>query len=139
MQQATAGAQGRFFGPGDVLRNASLEFGAGGSVHIESLFEQCTIAIGEGTSLVIGKSGSLAGCQITGPGKVAVHGKFVESASPGIVGVKELVVTASGSLVGSVEQPPEHTRFAFEPGCVLRTKIRQGNVNNSRRAGGSDE
>jgi uncharacterized protein YjbI with pentapeptide repeats len=138
MQQA-AGAQGRFFGPGDVLRNASLEFGAGGSVHIESLFEHCTIAIGEGTSLVVGKSGTLQGCQVTGPGKMAVHGKFVERESPGIVGVKELVVTSSGSLVGSVEQPPEHTRFAFEPGCMLRTKIRQANVNNSRKAGGSDE
>jgi uncharacterized protein YjbI with pentapeptide repeats len=139
MRQATSGQAQRFFGPGDVLRNASLEFGAGASVHIESRFEHCTIAVGEGTTLVIGKAGTLEGCQVKGPGKIAVHGRFVESESPGIVGAKELVVSASGSLMAAVEQPPEHTRFAFEPGCVLRTKIRQANVNNSRRAGGNDE
>jgi uncharacterized protein YjbI with pentapeptide repeats len=122
-QQAPANQ--RFFGPGDVLRNATLEFGPGASVRIESLFDQCTMAVAEGTEVVIGKDGTLSGCRITGPGRITVHGRFVERDSPGIVGVRELIVTASGSLVGAVEQPPEHTRFAFEPGCVLRTKIRQ--------------
>jgi uncharacterized protein YjbI with pentapeptide repeats len=124
--QQSSAAQ-RFFGPGDVLRNATLEFGAGASIQIESLFDQCTVAVAEGTELVIGKDGTLSGCRITGPGKITVHGKFVERESPGIVGAKELIVTASGSLIGAVEQPPEHTRFAFEPGCVLRTKIRHAN------------
>jgi uncharacterized protein YjbI with pentapeptide repeats len=115
----------RYFGSGDVLRGASLEFGAGAAVEVESLFEQCTISLGEGTVLVVGKAGNLSGCRIVGPGKLAVHGRFVERESPGIVGVAELVVSASGSVVGVVEQPPENTRFAFEPGCVLRMKIRQ--------------
>ena len=41
------------------------------------------------------------------------------------MGVTQLVVSAGGSLVGSVEQPAELTRFAFEPGCYLRIKIQQ--------------
>ena len=33
------------------------------------------------------------------------------------------MVTSEGQLVGAVEQAPELTRFAFEPGCRLRMKI----------------
>ncbi|MGH7436848.1 MAG: pentapeptide repeat-containing protein, partial [Polyangiaceae bacterium] len=113
----------RYFGKGDVMRNAALEFNAGVSVEVESLFEHCSIALGEGTELVIGKAGVLSGCQIKGAGKVTVHGKFVEREAPGIVGVSQLVVTSGGSIFAAVEQPPELTRFAFEPGCVLRMKI----------------
>jgi uncharacterized protein YjbI with pentapeptide repeats len=130
----------RFFGPGDVLRNANLEFGGGASVLIESVFEQCTIELGEGTELVIGKGGALSGCQIVGPGKLTIHGRFVERESPGIAGVTELVVSSSGSLVGAVEQPAGLTRFAFEPGCRLRTRIRHAKNDQPKvRAGGIDE
>ena len=73
----------RYFGKGDVLRNAHLEFDSGASVEIESLFEQCTIALGKGTELVVGKSGVLSGCQFRGPGLITVHGKFVERESAG--------------------------------------------------------
>ena len=52
-----------------MLRNANLEFDAGASVEIESLFEHCTIALGEGTELVVGKSGVLSGCQVKGAGQ----------------------------------------------------------------------
>jgi uncharacterized protein YjbI with pentapeptide repeats len=113
----------RYFGKGDVLRNAHLEFDSGASVEIESLFEQCSIALGEGTELVVGKAGTLSGCQIRGAGKLTIHGKFIERESPGITGVNQLVVTAGGSLHGAVEQPADLTRFAFEPGCILRMKI----------------
>jgi hypothetical protein len=65
----------------------------------------------------------LSGCQITGAGNITIHGKFFESASPGIVGATQLIVSAGGSLVGAVEQPETWTRFAFEPGCRLRMKI----------------
>jgi uncharacterized protein YjbI with pentapeptide repeats len=116
----------RYFGKGDVLRNAHLEFDSGASVEIESLFEQCSIALGDGTELVVGKSGTLSGCQIRGAGKITIHGKFIERESPGITGVNQLVVTTGGSIVGAVEQPPELTRFAFEPGCMLRMKILHG-------------
>jgi hypothetical protein len=116
----------RYFGRGDVLRNAHLEFHSGAAVEIESLFEQCTIALGDGSELVIGTGGVLNGCQVTGAGKITIHGKFVERESPGIAGATQLVVSSVGSLVGAVEQPPERTRFAFEPGCHLRMKIQQG-------------
>jgi hypothetical protein len=115
----------RYFGKGDVLRNANLEFDAGAAVEIESLFEQCSITLGDATELVVGKSGVLSGCQIKGAGKITIHGKYVERESPGITGVTQLVVSAGGSLVGAVEQPTELTRFAFEPGCMLRMKIQQ--------------
>jgi uncharacterized protein YjbI with pentapeptide repeats len=121
----SGGAGKRYFGKGDVLRNANLEFDAAASVEIESLFEQCSITLGDGTELVVGKAGVLSGCQIKGAGKITIHGKFVERESPGIQGVTQLVVSSGGSLIGAVEQPAELTRFAFEPGCMLRMKIHQ--------------
>ena len=113
----------RYFGQGDVLRNATLEFGEGIKVQIESRFEQCSIALGRGAELTVGKSGVLAACRIEGAGNITLHGRFYERESPGIVGPGQLVVTAEGQLVGTVEQAPELTRFAFEPGCKLRMKI----------------
>ena len=83
----------------------------------------------------------ISGCQISGSGLVTIHGKFVEREAPGISGATQLLVSAGGSLTGAVEQPPEYTRFAFEPGCVLRMKIHQhkngggGNSDRPARAG----
>jgi uncharacterized protein YjbI with pentapeptide repeats len=122
---AVGPANKRYFGRGDTLRNANLEFDAGASVEIESLFEHCTISLGDATELVVGKAGILNGCQIRGAGRITIHGKFVEQESPGIVGATQLVVSSQGSLVAAIEQPPEMTRFAFEPGCMLRVKIQQ--------------
>jgi hypothetical protein len=120
-------ANHRYFGRGDVLRNASLQFDEGATVEIESLFEQCTIALGRGTELLIGPDGVLSGCQITGAGNITVNGKFFEAQGkrngPGIIGAHQLVVSATGAMVGAVQQPPELTRFAFEPGCQLRMRI----------------
>jgi hypothetical protein len=134
-RHSAAVASKRYFGRGDVLRNAHLEFDAGASVEIESIFEQCTIALGDATELVIGKSGVLSGCQIQGAGRITIHGKFVEKDSPGILGATELVVSAAGSLVGAVEQHPEMTRFGFEPGCMLRVKIQQSKKERSEKIG----
>jgi hypothetical protein len=116
-------ANRRYFGKGDVLRNASLEFDAGAFIEIESLFEQCTISLGQGTELVVGKGGVLSDCQIKGGGSITINGHFFEKQSPGIVGAEQVIVSAGGALVGAVEQPPHSTRFAFEPGCKLRMKI----------------
>ncbi len=124
----------RYFGRGDVLRNAHLEFDTGAAVEIESLFEHCTIALGNDSELVIGRSGVLNGCQVKGAGKITIHGKFVEQESPGIAGATQLVVSSVGSLTGAVEQPPERTRFAFEPGCHLRMKIQQGKKERASQA-----
>jgi uncharacterized protein YjbI with pentapeptide repeats len=130
------GLNRRYFGKGDVLRNAHLEFDSGAFVEIESLFEQCTIALGDGTELVVGKAGTLSGCQLRGAGKITIHGKFVERESPGITGVTQLVVTNGGSILGTVEQPPELTRFAFEPGCMLRMKIQGAKKDRPAERGG---
>ena len=121
----TAPASRRYFGHGDVLKNATLEFEAGASVEIDSLFQNCAINLGEGTELVVGESGVLADCKISGGGSVTVHGHFFEQESPGIVGAREVVVSSKGSLVASVQQCAELTRFAFERGSRLRVKIVQ--------------
>jgi hypothetical protein len=84
---------------------------------------------------VVGKSGVLSGCQVKGAGRITIHGKFVERESPGIVGASQLIVSAGGSLVGAVEQPPDQTRFAFEPGCMLRMKIQQGKKERASKGG----
>jgi hypothetical protein len=57
-----------------------------------------------------------------------VHGRFFERQSPGIRGVRRLVVSSRGGVVGAIEQAPEATVFAFEPGCRLRVKIAQAKV-----------
>jgi uncharacterized protein YjbI with pentapeptide repeats len=113
----------RYFGRGDVLRNATLQFDAGARVEIDSLFQNCTINLGEQTELVIGPAGVLADCEIVGAGNVTVHGKFFERQSPGIVGPRVLSVSAGGAVVAAVAQNSQLTRFAFEMGCQLRVKI----------------
>ncbi len=124
----------RYFGAGDVLRFAALEFDAGAAVEIESRFEQCSIAIGEGTELIVGSEGVLAGCSIKGGGHITIHGQFFEGdKGPGIVGPRQVVVTQGGVLVGSVAQGDEPTTFGFEPGSRLRMKITRGQ--NGRRSG----
>jgi uncharacterized protein YjbI with pentapeptide repeats len=113
----------RYFGKGDVLRDAILEFGDGSVIHVDSRFENCSISLGEGAELTIGEPGILKNCAIVGRGNIVVHGRFFERASPGIVGPRSLVVSTRGAVVGSVEQTHEATAFAFEPGCRLRVKI----------------
>jgi uncharacterized protein YjbI with pentapeptide repeats len=113
----------RYFGKGDVLRDATLEFGNGSVIHVDSRFENCSIALGEGAELTIGEPGVLKNCAIVGRGSIVVHGRFFERSSPGIVGPKSLVVSTGGAVVGSIEQTTEPTAFAFEPGCRLRVKI----------------
>lgn len=119
-----AGTNARYFGRGDVLKGATLRLEAGARVEVESLFEQCTIELGEGTELVVGSGGVLSDCTVVGHGSIHIAGKFYERKSPGIVGCTQLVVSTGGCLVAEVEQAVEATRFAFEPGSNLRVKIR---------------
>ncbi len=113
----------RYFGKGDVLRDATLEFGKDSVIQIDSRFENCSIALGEGADLTIGEAGVLKNCEIVGHGKITVHGRFFERQSPGIVGARSVVVSARGAMVGGIEQAAEATVFAFEPGSRLRVKI----------------
>jgi len=113
----------RYFGRGDVLRDARLHFDSGAKVEIDSLFQNCTIQIGDDTEVIVGESGVLADCEIVGAGIVTVHGKFFERKSPGIVGLRQLSVSNHGVVVAAVSQNSDLTRFAFEAGCQLRVKI----------------
>jgi len=116
----------RFFGPGDVLRNATFEFGDKSVVEIESRFENCSIALGNGAVLRLGKQGALHGCQIVGFGEIEIAGEFRENdKAPGIVGPMRLLVRKDAVISGCVQQPPTLTEFAFEPGCHLQLKIRK--------------
>jgi len=121
--EATAPAARRYFGQGDVLKNATLDFEAGARVQIDSLFEKCIINLGTGTELVVGEAGVLADCTISGAGSITINGQFFERQSPGIVGPRELVVTKTGAVVASVVQNEALTRFAFERESRLRLKI----------------
>jgi hypothetical protein len=113
----------RYFGKGDILRDATLEFGKNSVIHIDSRFENCSISLGDGAELTIGEPGVLKNCEIVGRGTITVHGRFFERKSPGIVGAERVVVSSRGALVGGIEQAPQATTFAFEPGSRLRVKI----------------
>ena len=116
----------RFFGQGDVMRNASLEFGDRSYVEIESRFENCSIGLGAGAVLKLGRHGVLQGCQVIGFGDVEIQGEFRESGrSPGIVGARRVTVRKDGVLFGSIQQPPTMTEFEFEQGCVLQLRIQK--------------
>lgn len=122
---ATRPAKTRYFGPGDVLRNARLDFDAGSTVHVDSRFENCLIVLGDGAQLIVGELGVLTNCEIAGHGDITVHGCFLERSSPGISGARSLVVSATGAVLAVLRQPSEATAFAFEPGCRVRMKILQ--------------
>jgi hypothetical protein len=115
----------RYFGVGDVLRDATLSFAAGTHVLIDGVLERCTLELGRGTELVVGASGVLADCNVSGEGTLIVHGAFFERTSPGIAGIARLSVTQSGTVSAAVAQKSTSTRFDFEPGCRLRMKILQ--------------
>ncbi len=115
----------RYFGRGDVLRDASLEFGENAFVEIESRFEKCAIVLGHNAQLVIARDGVLKDCNVSGAGTITVHGYFSEGRAPGLKGPSTLVVSSVGSVVSSIEQADGQTAFAFEPGCRLRLKIKE--------------
>jgi uncharacterized protein YjbI with pentapeptide repeats len=116
----------RFFGPGDVLRGATLEFREACQVEIESHLENCTIHLAHGTTLTIGPNGVLQGCQIVGGGDIVIDGEFIEGgASPGIVGPRRLHVGQTGAIVAAVQQASTLTEFGFEHGCSLSLRIRK--------------
>jgi hypothetical protein len=114
----------RFFGPGDVLRNATLEFGSDSLVEVQSRFENCSLRLAEGSRLTIGEDGVLDGCEISGPGRIVIGGKFVQGDGlPSIVGPRALTVLENGALAGTVQQHPDLTDFGFARGCYLRMNI----------------
>ncbi len=116
----------RFFGQGDVLRGATLEFSEDCQVEIESYLENCTIRLGHASTLIVGSRGVLEGCQIVGSGDIVIAGEFIEgSVSPGIVGPRHLHVGQTGTLIAAVQQASTLTEFSFEHGCSLNLRIRK--------------
>ena len=114
----------RYFGKGDVLRNAALEFGKESVVEIESRFENCQIVLREGAQLTLGPNGTLADCSISGAGEIVLQGCFHQkNTKPSIVGPKRLIVKKTGSVTGCVEQHAQLTQFGLEKGCNLNMKI----------------
>ncbi|HEY3494888.1 MAG TPA: pentapeptide repeat-containing protein, partial [Polyangiaceae bacterium] len=113
----------RYFGKGDVLRDATLEFGKNSVIRIDSRFQNCSIRLSEGAELTIGEEGVLKDCSIVGAGKIVIHGRFFERSSPGIAGARSVVVSSRGGIVSGIEQATDATVFAFEPGSRLRVKI----------------
>jgi uncharacterized protein YjbI with pentapeptide repeats len=128
-----AEVRGRYFGRGDVLRNATLQFDAGAKIEIDSVFQNCTLNLGEATELVIGADGVLADCEIVGAGSITIHGKFFERQSPGIVGPRNLIVSSRGAVVSAIQQHQALTSFGFESGCQLRVKIFPANNHEVKR------
>ncbi len=113
----------RYFGKGDIMRDATLVFGADAYVEIESRFENCTITLGDGAELVVAREGVLQGCNVNGSGRLTVHGFFSEGKAPGIAGARQIYVSAHGGVNATVQQLLQPTRFGFEPGCRLRLRI----------------
>jgi uncharacterized protein YjbI with pentapeptide repeats len=113
----------RYFGRGDVLRNATLEFNAGSIVVIESRFENCSITLGDATELTIGQPGLLVGCRVRGPGVIVVQGGIYETDHPAVAGAAKIIVREGGVLSGTVEQHAQKTIFGLERGCRLRVSI----------------
>jgi hypothetical protein len=121
---AAALAGVRYFGRRDVLKGATLDFGEGAQVEIESVFQECTIHVGRGTEVVVKDVGVLSDCQILGPGNLTVLGHvFGSKGKPSIVGASQLIVRKAGGLDCAIEQAEPATRFAFEPGSRLRVRI----------------
>ena len=116
------GSRQTFFGHGDVLRNATLEFGEK-SRWRSSRFENCEISLGAGAVLTLGNRVLLQGCQVVSFGEIVINGSSKNGKGAGIVGPKRLIVGKNGVLSGSVQQPPEQTEFGFEHGCQLRLRI----------------
>jgi hypothetical protein len=119
-----ASRQRRFFGQGDVLRNAELDFREGATVHIESEFDNCRIQLSSDAELVLGEKGAMNDCTING-GRLTIHGRFTEGAKPGLVEPRRVVISSTGVVSTSIRQPESPTEFAFERGCRLRLDIKQ--------------
>jgi hypothetical protein len=114
----------RDVGPGDVLRNAELNFESGAEVHVDGLLEHCELNMAEDASLVIGESGILESCRVVG-GRVRINGCFLERSRVGLDGPVELVVSKQGAVATTLQQPASETHFGFAAGCRLRLSIKE--------------
>lgn len=119
---AATGAR-RYFGPGDVVKNATLELGDGASVQVDSRLESCTLQLGERSELVVGSAGLLLDCRIIGGKSITIEGRLLQGEAPAVTGAAAVAVSATGVVVGTIEQGAEPTRFSFERGCRLRLDI----------------
>jgi len=113
----------RYVGAGDVLKNAELVFGGSAEVLVDGVLRQCEVRMTEAGTLIIGESGLLDGCRVTG-GCIRVHGRFLAPGSVGLIGPAELLVFEHGLVATQLEQHRGGTRFGFAHGCRLRLNIK---------------
>lgn len=113
----------RYVGPGDILRNAELNFESGAEVQVDGLLEHCELNMAEDASLIIGETGILENCRVVG-GRVRVNGCFLERTRVGLDGPVELVVSKEGAVATTLQQPASETHFGFAAGCRLRLLIK---------------
>jgi hypothetical protein len=117
----------RYVGAGDVLKNAELVFGGKAEVLVDGILRQCKIEMTDDATLIIGESGLLDGCYVTG-GRIRVHGRFLSPSSVGLRSPAELVVFERGLVATQLEQHRGNTRFGFTRGCRLRLNIKTPNT-----------
>jgi hypothetical protein len=106
------------------LKNAELEFGDGAEIQVDGHLEGCTIVLAPDACLIVGETGVLERCQITG-GNIEVHGRFLEMNRVGFIRPGQLLVSVQGAVSATIEQPSTRTRFGFASGCRLRLSIKE--------------
>jgi hypothetical protein len=74
-------------------------------------------------TLVIGESGLLDGCHVSG-GRLLIHGRFFAPDRLGLHSPHELRVFKTGVVATDLAQREPRTRFGFESGCRLRLYIK---------------
>jgi uncharacterized protein YjbI with pentapeptide repeats len=117
------GAPRRVVGVGDMLKNAELVFGGSAEVSVDGTLRQCQIKLTDEATLVVGETGLLDGCRVSG-GRIHVHGRFLAPTSMGLLAPTELVVFERGLVATQLEQHRGQTRFGFIHGCRLRLNIK---------------
>jgi hypothetical protein len=110
-------------GPGDVIRNAELVIGEGAELLVDGHMQQCAIAMQDDATLVIGETGLLEGCRVSG-GRLQIRGRFIAPGRLGLRSVSELRVAHTGMVATQLEQRGKPTRFGFDSGCRLRLYIK---------------
>ena len=86
------------------------------------MLSQCVIRMTDNAILVVGETGLLDGCSISG-GRIQVHGRFLSPENIGLRAPTELIVFERGLVATKLEQRQGQTRFGFAPGCRLRLNI----------------
>lgn len=112
----------RYFGAGDVLKNAELRYESGTEVRIDGQFDNCTLKLAAGATLHLSPSAILNNCRIVG-GTLRLEGTFLAPNQVGLECPQLLAVSKQGAVSTSLRQVPGGTIFDFARGCRLRLRL----------------